>query len=73
MQTTRNRQPIQDTYDVFVEGQVVKLKTGGPDMTVTGYCEDCGGVTVAWFNFCDEYGWTFFDEEFPSEALVSVH
>lgn len=37
MHTTRNHMPIPD-YDVFVEGEEVMLKSGGPVMTVIGYC-----------------------------------
>lgn len=49
MVTTHNSLII-DAYDVFVDGQVVRLLTGGPPMTVVEICEDCGGVTAAYCN-----------------------
>lgn len=48
--TTANRQPIPDTYETFIEGEIVSLVSGGPDMTVLDYCDDCDTVEVAWFN-----------------------
>lgn len=68
MTTTRNRQPIPDTYDAFVEGELVMLKSGGPVMTVLGTCEDCGEIDVAYGNSqgdVDILG-------MPAEALVRV-
>ncbi len=47
MVVTHN-QRIIDAYDIFVEGQVVRLLTGGPPMTVIEVCEGCGDVTVAY-------------------------
>jgi hypothetical protein len=49
MVTTHNRRVI-DAYDVFVEGQVVRLLTGSQPMTVIETCPDCGDVTVAYCN-----------------------
>lgn len=46
--TTRNRQPIPDTYDTFIEGEIVVLKTGGPAMVVIDYCENCDEIDVAY-------------------------
>lgn len=53
----------------YEPGDIVALVTGGPDMTVLGVCEGCGDVEVAWFNFDEEYGWTFYNEQFPAIAL----
>lgn len=53
----------------YEPGDIVALVTGGPDMTVLGACDDCGMVEVAWFNFDEEFGWTFFNEPFPAIAL----
>lgn len=64
---TRNRQPIPE-YDVYVEGELVMLKSGGPVMTTIGFCEDCNEVEVA-------YGTSDGDIDilgFPPEALVRV-
>lgn len=49
MTTTRNRQPIPDTYDTLVEGQLVRLRSGSPDLTVLSVCDDCQEADVAWF------------------------
>ena len=68
MTVTRNRLPIPD-YDVFVEGEIVMLKSGGPEMTVIDVCEDCGDVTAA-------YGTSDFDVDvltLPPAAIVRVH
>lgn len=47
MVTTHN-QRIIDSYDIFVEGQVVRLLTGGPPMTIIDVCDHCGDVTAAY-------------------------
>lgn len=47
MTVTHNARII-DTYDVFVEGQVVRLLTGGPPMTIIDVCDCCGDVTAAY-------------------------
>lgn len=49
MTVTHNARII-DAYDVFVEGQIVRLLTGSPPMTVIDVCEDCGDLTVAYCN-----------------------
>lgn len=69
MATTRNRQPITETYETFVEGELVMIKSGGPAMTVLATCEDCGDIDVA-------YGTSDGDVDIltlPSDALVRVH
>jgi uncharacterized protein YodC (DUF2158 family) len=41
------------SLDIFDEGDVVKLKSGGPKMTVRSVGEDFGGtmsVFVSWFD-----------------------
>lgn len=38
------------TKQVFEEGEVVTLKSGGPKMTVLGVDELRGEVDVVWFN-----------------------
>jgi uncharacterized protein YodC (DUF2158 family) len=50
----------------FENGDVVKLRSGGPDMTVTG-CE-LGVYQCAWFTFGDESRSSSFSEE----ALILV-
>lgn len=49
MTATRNRQPIHDTYDTIVEGQMVRLRSGSPALTVLSVCDDCQEAEVAWF------------------------
>ncbi|UXN70910.1 hypothetical protein N8A98_06900 [Devosia neptuniae] len=49
MVTTHNQRVI-DAYDIFVEGQVVRLLTGGPPMTVIDVCDCCGDVTATYCN-----------------------
>jgi uncharacterized protein YodC (DUF2158 family) len=34
----------------FELGDIVELVTGGPDLVVLGFCEECEDVEVAWFN-----------------------
>jgi len=48
MTATHNDSPISDTYNTFIEGQIVKLVIGGPNMVVLDVCNDCGDVDVAW-------------------------
>ena len=50
---------------MFGPGEVVMLKSGGPQMTVVNVRE--GDVHVIWFNGAD-----LRQEAFPSFALVSV-
>jgi len=64
---THNGTPVFDQYDVFVEGTIVSLASGGPDMTVVDYCDNCDMVTVAWFDGNDELSFA----DFPGDALVS--
>lgn len=49
MTATRNSKPIPDTYDTLVEGQMVRLRSGSPDLTVLSVCDDCQEAEVAWF------------------------
>jgi uncharacterized protein YodC (DUF2158 family) len=51
----------------FGIGDVVKLRSGGPDMTVTG-CELGGVYQCTWFTFGDESRSSSFSEE----ALILV-
>lgn len=53
----------------YESGDIVSLISGGPDMTVLGVCEDCGEVEVAWFNYDEEFGFTFYNESFPAVCL----
>ena len=57
------------TDNEFAPGEIVTIKSEGPPMTVLGFCEDCGEVEVAWFNFDEEFGAVFFAESFPASAL----
>lgn len=67
MQTTKT---VIDAGDGHYEpGDIVSLISGGPDMTVLGVCADCGDVEVAWFNYDEEFGFTFFNEAFPAICL----
>lgn len=45
---THNREPIPDHYVAYVAGDVAVLKTGGPEMVVLDYCEDCDVLEVAY-------------------------
>lgn len=65
---TRNRMPIPDAYESFVEGELVMLKSGGPVMTVIGYCDECGEVEAA---YGDSEGNLQF-HELPSACLLRV-
>lgn len=65
--TTHARIPTPD-YDVFVEGEVVLLKSGGPAMTVIDICEDCGDVTAAYRTSDGDIDVI----TFPPEALVRL-
>ncbi len=49
-------------------GAIVRLKSGGPDLTVVDTCTDCGDVEVA---YSDGVGVLF--AKLPGAALVSVH
>lgn len=40
--------PPRGRFAHFVEGEQVMLKSGGPTMTVLGYCEDCDEVDAAY-------------------------
>jgi len=64
---TRNRMPIPE-YDVFVEGELVMLKSGGPVMTVVDYCEGCGEVEAAYGDSDGDISFV----ELPSAAIVRV-
>lgn len=52
----------------FVPGDVVRLKSGGPDMTVLDTCEDCGSVEVA---YSDGVG--AIHDSFPCACLERVN
>ena len=64
-----NSRTIAVPRSTYAAGDIVTLASGGPDMTVLGVCPDCDGIECAWFNFDEEGGWTFFNEEFPAVAL----
>lgn len=68
MAATHNASPISDTYNTFVEGQVVKLVLGGPDLVVIDVCDDCGEVEVAWIDSDQDISFG----SFPTDALRSV-
>lgn len=54
----------------FKKGDVVKLKTGSPRMTVARYDSD-SDIICQWFTGNDEDGWAGpFREDFAKEALV---
>lgn len=59
------------TVATYEPGDVVKLITGGPDMTVLEVCDDCGDVGVGWFNKVDSH-WHFEAISVPAEALQPV-
>lgn len=45
-------------------GDIVRLKSGSPDLTVTGHCED-EHIQVTWF--VEDHG---YDEVYPAAALT---
>lgn len=46
-------------------GDVVRLISGGPALTVLSVCDECGSVEVAWFD-----GASLSVQGLPEEALV---
>lgn len=48
-------------------GGLVRLKSGSPDLTVTGTCEECGDVDVAYSDGVD-----IILDTLPAAALVSA-
>lgn len=62
-----------DTIEMttYEPGDVVKLITGGPEMTVLEICDDCGDVGCGWFNPVDKH-WHFEAIQVPAEALQPV-
>ncbi len=59
-------EPVEPTVDVgFEVGDVLQLITGSPSMVVTDVCEDCGDITVCWY---DDNGIQFYG--LPEEALA---
>lgn len=52
-------------------GDVVGLVSGSCPMTVEDYCEDCGTVSVVWFEGNDEDGWVGpMRDQFSADMLV---
>lgn len=51
--------------DEFNLGDIVKLKSGGPPMTITGIRGDGRNVTCTWFKSSNESAW----QVFPKAAL----
>lgn len=62
---TRARPIPTPDYDVFIEGELVTLVSGGPLLTVVDYCDDCDTVEVVWFD-----GGSLEEAILPSAALV---
>lgn len=56
----------------FYTGQSVELVTGGPDMTVLDFCDDCGNTDVGYFRFSETEGWVFEVLTLPEEVLMPV-
>ncbi|HLO60933.1 MAG TPA: DUF2158 domain-containing protein [Bacteroidales bacterium] len=52
---------------IFKSGDVVKLKSGGPDMTVENYVTD-DKVTCVWFDSKNNYN----DGDFQQDLLKKV-
>lgn len=62
--TTVSAEPLQPAPEGFSIGDVVMLRSGGPQMTVIAQ-KGAGRVACAWFNGADER----FSQDFPSGAL----
>ena len=62
-----NGDPIAIDSTGFEVGDAVELLTGSPPMIVTDVCDDCGEVTVCWY---DHNGIQFYG--LPAEVLVYV-
>lgn len=60
------------TLPIYEPGDVVQLLTGGPPMTVLGECDDCGEISVGWFDKTAEFGWQFQSIQVPPEAIREV-
>ncbi|TIL91446.1 MAG: DUF2158 domain-containing protein [Mesorhizobium sp.] len=59
-------EPVEPAVDTgFDVGDVVRLISGGPALTVLSACEECGEVEVAWFD-----GASLSVQGLPEEALV---
>jgi uncharacterized protein YodC (DUF2158 family) len=50
MTTTHKPTASPDTYETLVEGSIVRLVSGGPNLTVISVCDDCQEAEIAWFN-----------------------
>ncbi|TGP65437.1 DUF2158 domain-containing protein [Mesorhizobium sp. M2D.F.Ca.ET.225.01.1.1] len=61
-----NATPIPETDDAFEVGDIVNLIVGGPDMVVTGVCDECGDITVHWIKIDGDV----MSDVFPEEALA---
>lgn len=65
-------QPIiapADTYEAFVEGEIVTLPIGGPALMVVETCDDCGEVETV---HVDSDGDLSFNQ-WPAGVLMRVH
>lgn len=50
LQSTHKPAELPDTYETLVEGSIVRLVSGGPDLTVISVCDNCQEAEIAWFN-----------------------
>lgn len=58
----------------FQVGDVVRLKTGGPELTVTEIKQGTNGylVTCMWFNSTSDEANKLLTADFPDKTLVAV-
>lgn len=68
MTVTRNRLPIPDTYETFVEGEIVILPIGGPSLMVVETCDDCGEVETVHIDSDGDFSF----HQWPAGVLVRV-